>query len=275
MAPEVEPMRHELLGDLQVLLHGVPCKTSRGWLGYCSIVLIPLEEGWALFDTGHYSDRSLLLQVLKRIGLSPLDIRSVFVSHLHFDHILNLSLFKNASLKVAKAEIEHARRVSAGEVEDTDVPENWQAILDQHEVDLIEGPQRIDGRTEVEVLPGHTPGGLVVYRRCPETVAVCGDVIKNAWDAVKGEPGVIRGDFTAAGRSIRHVLEKSRVIIPGHDRPFSIRNGALEFLAPFSWQVSGSLMPGPQDEVLLDIRLPEAVVENPLVCSGRGRREGC
>ncbi len=210
-----------------------------------------------------------MIEVLRQIPLSPSDIKLVIVSHLHFDHILNISLFKNASLKVAKAEVEYARRVSAGEADDAAVPENWENILDRHEVRLIEGPLRIDDRTEIEVLPGHTPGGLVMYRReRSATVAVCGDVVKNAWDAVRGEPSAAGVDLAAAGRSIRHVLERSRVIIPGHDRPFSFRNGTVEFLIPFSWQVRGYLLPGPEDEVMLDISLPAAVVENPQEHSG-------
>lgn len=263
MDPEVRPIRHRLLDDIEILLHGVPCRSSRGWLGYCSIVLFPLEDGPALFDTGHFSDRFLLLKVLKARGLEPADFKYVFVSHLHFDHILNIPLFRNAALKVAKAEVEYARRVVGGEIDDPSIPENWESILDGHEVQLVEGAVRIDDRTEIEVLPGHTPGGLVVYRKGQVNAAICGDVIKNAMDAAVGEATAAGLDAVSAGSSIRHVLEKAHVIVPGHDRPFFLHNDVLEFLSPFNWQIRGNLMPGEQDEVMLEVSLPLAVLDLP------------
>lgn len=260
MDRESDPICHELPGDLRVLLHGVPCRSSRGWLGYCSIVLFQIQRNWALYDTGHFSDRALLLEALRKISLSPLQISTIIVSHLHFDHILNIPLFKNASLIVARAEIDYALGVSAGEIDDPSVPESWQSILDAHEVRIIDGPTRLDGLTEVEPLPGHTPGGLVVYRRCPEMVAICGDVIKNAWDAVSGEPAAAGVDLAAGRQSIHRVLDRSAVIVPGHDRPFSFRNGTIEFLSAFTLQLRGHLLPGPRDELMLDINLPAAVI---------------
>ena len=47
------------VGDLWVLLSGVPGVTDRGWLGYCTVVLFLLEDGWALFDTGHQAESVL------------------------------------------------------------------------------------------------------------------------------------------------------------------------------------------------------------------------
>lgn len=263
MNMELKPLRHELLGDVRILLHGVPCKSSRGWFGYCSVVLFPGEDGWVLFDTGHYSDRALLLEMLEKVSLRPEDIRHVIISHLHFDHMLNVPLFRKASLVVAKAEVDYARRVSNGDFLDPSVPDDWQSILEAHEVRLVDGPLRLSNDTEIEVLPGHTPGGLVVYRQGPSTVALCGDTIKNAWEALNGKPSAAGVDGAAAAGSIRRVLARSEVLVPGHDRPFCIRNGAVEFLAPFSWQVRGHLLPGPEDEVMLDIHLPAASLLRP------------
>jgi glyoxylase-like metal-dependent hydrolase (beta-lactamase superfamily II) len=223
-----------------------------------------VEDEWAIYDTGHFSDRALLLESLKQISLSPLDITQVFLSHLHFDHILNVPLFRNASVTVAKSEVEYAGRVLAGEIDDLAIPENFQDILSEHQVRLVEGSLRIDDRTAIEVLPGHTPGGLVVYREGePATVALCGDVIKNAWDAVKGEPTAASLDPLSGRESIHHVLKKAQVIVPGHDRPFLLHGDALDFLSPFSWQIMGNLLPGPLDEVMLDIRLPATVLGHP------------
>ncbi len=261
MIPQLKPICHGLLGEMQILLHGVPCRTSRGWLGYCSIVLLRIGGEPALYDTGHFSDRAILLDMLKHSGLAPSDIRLVILSHLHFDHILNVPLFRKAALVVSRAEVDHALGVSAGQVDDPAVPENWFSLLAGHELVVVDGPVAMDRHTEIVPLPGHTPGGLVVFRHGFGTVAICGDVIKNAWDAVNGSPGSAGVDAEAAGRSIKHVLGRARTIIPGHDRPFSYSGESVEFLSPFGWQVSGSLLPGPRDEILLDIDLPVETVK--------------
>ncbi|MCE5333827.1 MAG: MBL fold metallo-hydrolase [Desulfobacteraceae bacterium] len=264
MIPEHDPIRHDLLGDIQILLPGVPCKTSRGWLGYCSIVLLRVNGSLTLFDTGHFSDRALLLDMLAHIGLTPLDIKQIIVSHLHFDHILNVPLFRHATLIVSKDEVDYAASVVAGKAEDPSVPENWRALLNGHGIELISEPVELDSRTEIVSFPGHTPGGLVLFRKEADTVAICGDVIKNAWDAVNGKPGAAGVDDKAAARSIRHVLERARIIVPGHDRPFCLEGESLAFLSPFSWEVRGSILPGPQDEVLLDIGLAAQTVKTGL-----------
>ena len=119
------------LGDLRVLLSGVPGVTDRGWLGYCTVVLFPLPDGWALFDTGHHSDRHLLFAALQASAIGPGDIRHVVLSHLHFDHCLNLPLFPNAEVYLSRAELDYARQVSAGEARDFSIPDFWPALLGQ------------------------------------------------------------------------------------------------------------------------------------------------
>ncbi len=45
---------HLGIDDVHILFPGIPARSSRGFLGYCTVVLLPSEEGWLLFDTGHY-----------------------------------------------------------------------------------------------------------------------------------------------------------------------------------------------------------------------------
>jgi glyoxylase-like metal-dependent hydrolase (beta-lactamase superfamily II) len=170
---------------------------------------------------------------------------------------------------VSKAEVEYAARVSLGDAEDHAIPDNWEELLDRHSVVVVEGSLQVDDRTELEVLPGHTPGGLVVYRReGPSSVAICGDVIKNAWDALNGKPSAAGVDAAAARESIGKVMEKADVLVPGHDRPFAFRHGAIQFLSPFFWQVRGHILPRPEDDIILDIDMAPALVPE---CVGPGR----
>lgn len=176
------------MGDLLVLLSGVPGMTDRGWLGYCTVVLFPLEDGWALFDTGHQSDRHILFSALHASDIRPADIRHVVLSHLHFDHSLNLPLFPSAEVYVSRAELDYARQVSAGEVRDFSIPDFWPALLDNRRVHIVDDDLRISPTKRLKVLPGHTPGCMAMFCEGPG-IAVCGDVIKNAWEAITGKAG--------------------------------------------------------------------------------------
>lgn len=241
-----------LPAGLKVLLPGVPGATNRGFLGYCAVTLFTLDHmgEWGLFDTGHYSDRNLLLSALSKAGIEPKDIRHVVLSHLHFDHILNLPLFPRAEVYVSQAEIDYAEQVAAGSTVDHAVPDFWEFLLWNRSVHRVEKEHELGPGCGLTVRPGHTPGGIVMLCRGSENTAVCGDVIKNAWEAASGRPDMAASAADAA-ESIRVVMAQADVIIPGHDRPFRHFQGGLEFLAPFQWEVRTNLYPEPLNNPVL------------------------
>lgn len=241
------------VGDLRVLLSGVPGVTDRGWLGYCTVVLFPLEDGWALFDTGHQSDRHILFSALHASDIRPDDIRHVVLSHLHFDHCLNLPLFPNADVYISRAELDYARQVSAGEVRDFSIPDFWPSMLDNRRVHIVDDDLRISPTKRLKVLPGHTPGCMAMFCEEPSGVAVCGDVIKNAWEAVTGKAGQALAGAEVAGASIRSVLEGARVVIPGHDSPFCRHPEGIEYLVPFRWEIKATLYPDIPERTVLKL----------------------
>lgn len=248
----------ELPGGLHILLPGVPGSTSRGFLGYCTVTLFALDgrSEWGLFDTGHYSDRHLLLSALDKAGISPDDIRHIILSHLHFDHILNLTLFPRAEVYVSNAEIDYAEQVSARRIVDHAVPDFWPSLLTNRSLHRVQDEFELGFGRKLTVWRGHTPGGLVMLCEGSETTAVCGDVIKNAWEAVGGKAAmaISTDDATA---SIRAVMARAEVIVPGHDRPFRHFRGGLEFLSPFHWEIWANLFPEPRDHLVLSLKKGE------------------
>ena len=54
--------------------------------GLVAAYLLPQEEGWTLIETGPSSCRAALLDGVRRAGVSPGEIRRVFVTHIHLDH---------------------------------------------------------------------------------------------------------------------------------------------------------------------------------------------
>ena len=54
--------------------------------GLVAAYLLPLEEGWALIETGPTTCRDSLLQGIEAAGVAREDVRQVFVTHIHLDH---------------------------------------------------------------------------------------------------------------------------------------------------------------------------------------------
>ena len=54
--------------------------------GLIAAFLLPIEAGWALIETGPTTCREALLAAVGRAGVSPEEVRQVFVTHIHLDH---------------------------------------------------------------------------------------------------------------------------------------------------------------------------------------------
>jgi glyoxylase-like metal-dependent hydrolase (beta-lactamase superfamily II) len=260
---EKNAIYRKVLERFKILLPGIPARSDRGWLGYCTIVLFPLEGGWAMFDTGHYNDRALLREALAKCGIQPADIRHVILSHLHFDHVLNLPLFQNAEIILCEAEIRYAEDVDAGIVQDDAIPDFWSALLEGRKVHTIKESLIIGKGLELVRLPGHTPGCLSLFYTGTPSVAVCGDVVKNGWEVVTGTTTTQSVDDNLSRKSINIIKQRGEVIIPGHDRPLRLREEGLEYLSAFSWEIYGNVFPRPQNEIIYTLDLQRGFYRRP------------
>ncbi len=72
--------------------------------GSCVYVL-KLEGGAFLIDTTTKENRKELLEDLKELGFETLDIKGILLTHTHYDHVGNNSIFPNAKV-LSKREIE-------------------------------------------------------------------------------------------------------------------------------------------------------------------------
>jgi N-acyl homoserine lactone hydrolase len=97
--------------QVDLLIPGLPAKADHFLFGICSLMLLRDGKRTILFDTGPYRVRPMLVEALAAHGLAPEQIDTVFVSHLHWDHIENIDLFRHAEILVPRLEFEYAAAI--------------------------------------------------------------------------------------------------------------------------------------------------------------------
>jgi N-acyl homoserine lactone hydrolase len=204
----------------KVLLPGIPVSSDRGALGWCSVSLLRLEGRLVLVDTGSYGDRALLLARLREEGVAPGEVAMVFLTHFHYDHMLNFDLFENAELFLSFREEEYVAGGGYLAAGDPFVPAALYPLL-RPRLRLFAGEEYLLPGLRTIPLPGHTPGltGLLLEE---SGILFAGDGVKNAREFAAAEAPPVFADPAAALRSYVRAAEVARVVVPGHDNPFRL-----------------------------------------------------
>ncbi len=158
-----------------------PCfliKNPKGWLLW-DLGMGDQYLGHTVEDTKHdvsITVKKSLIQQLKALGLSPNDIRFVSLSHTHFDHMGNVSLFPNAVWLIEESEYAYIKQTPlASSLDATEV-----AILQHDHKTLLKGDYDVFGDGKVKILstPGHTPGHASLEIHLPHkgVVILSGDL---------------------------------------------------------------------------------------------------
>lgn len=118
-------------------------------------------------------------------GVTVDEIKKVIITHIHYDHVGQCELFKNASFIMQKKELEVAATPKAKHIEigggglfydQLDVAMFVDKLWPQ--VELIEGDEEIiPGVRYVPFYNSHTPGSQAVYVNLGGKIAACiGDI---------------------------------------------------------------------------------------------------
>lgn len=217
-----------------LVLRGVNARLKDGFLGLASSVLVHAAGGPILFDVGFQGNRAALLKNLAGLDMSPDDVTRVFLSHLHYDHSLNIDLFSKAKIYVSRAEHDYA---AAPHPEDGFIPWGIREQLARQDLELLDGDGELDEGVGYIATPGHTPGchSMVLRTADKGTVVLAGDAIKGPNEALRGCCDMAFDTEEAGTRSIKRILEVADRIIPGH-APELVRQGEA-----FVWNESAEL----------------------------------
>ena len=151
--------------EIDIIVHGFPGKSvCHGSLGFSTIVLVRRGDRLALIDVGSFGQRDLLIDQLAARELAPKDVSDVLLTHSHYDHSVNWTLFKDANIVIGRAELEWSVKEPWGE---TPVPELYVRELARWPTlcAVEDGDEVFPGLT-AHATPGHTPGSLDLCARC-------------------------------------------------------------------------------------------------------------
>lgn len=185
--------------------------------------LARIEGRNILIDTSGVENREGLVSDLKDADVQPKDIDTVLLTHLHYDHIGNLDLFRNARIYASRQEIEDFRK------------QPFEAVLNENFIEkIVEGRGSTKptqefarlGRVIIQPaeklklksiktikVPGHTRGSIAFYMP-KEKILFSGDTIFNE--------GIGRTDLpTSNPEKMQNSLKKiknldCKILCPGH-----------------------------------------------------------
>jgi N-acyl homoserine lactone hydrolase len=191
------------------LIEGLSLRPKTGFFGYSSVTLIQDGDENILFDTGGYGVRAALREKLK-----DTPIHKVFLSHLHFDHCANISLFKDAEIYIHKAELEglHDRDSIYSDFSDFIA-----TALQKSRVVAFSGEEKLSENTKIILTPGHTAGhsSLEILSQLKKTI-VAGDAIETYQEYLDDNYPDNSFDENSYLLTKRSLKEKFSIIIPGH-----------------------------------------------------------
>jgi glyoxylase-like metal-dependent hydrolase (beta-lactamase superfamily II) len=149
-------------------------------------------------DPGMVRSRSLILDPIERLGLTPDDVTHVFVSHHHLDHTVNIALFQQAELV------------------------DYRTVRRDDHVESHSGEGfKLAPHTTVWVTPGHTAqdASLVV------DTAEGRHAFTHLWWRSDRTPEIdpYSNNPAELKRNRRRLVDGVDVVIPGHGAPFRVR----------------------------------------------------
>jgi glyoxylase-like metal-dependent hydrolase (beta-lactamase superfamily II) len=177
-------------------------------------------------------------EALARLGIDPVAVDLLVISHIHWDHVGNVHLFPNARMPVARAELEFwtadpvAQRPQFSAHADPNGIEQLRRAAAEDRVDLIEDRAEVaPGITAVRI-GGHAPGQLVFEVAGDHgPLVLASDAIHYDEELERERPFGIFTDLADTYRgygTLKRYASAGAAVVPGHDPSVMNRYAPLD-----------------------------------------------
>lgn len=212
--------------QIDVLVQGFPGKAvCHGGLGWSTVTLLRGFGRVVLIDVGAFGVRRELARQLSAAGVAPQDVTDVVLTHAHYDHAVNFTLFPQARIWIGARELAWALEQPPGF---DPLPELYVRELGiDPRVERLEADQEFLPGLRAIAAPGHTPGHLIFLLSAnPVPLLFCGDAAKNRAELLGGRVDA-SVDHEQSEASLELIWRHWRatpntIVVPGHDLCMSL-----------------------------------------------------
>lgn len=206
---------------IDVLVQGFPGKSvCHGGLGWSTVTLLRHEGRIVLVDVGAFGMRREIAKQLKAQGVAPGDVTDVVLTHAHYDHSVNFTLFPNATAWIGADELAWAAAQPPGF---NPLPELYvrELATSARVRRVASGDELLPGLTAIAG-PGHTPGHLLFLLEAEgQRILFTGDAAKNRAELL-GMAADSTMDASASKATFERIWALWRsvpgtLLVPGHD----------------------------------------------------------
>jgi glyoxylase-like metal-dependent hydrolase (beta-lactamase superfamily II) len=206
---------------IDVLLQGFPGRSVfHGTLGWSTSTLLRSPDRSILVDVGAFGARHLMARQLADLQVRPEDITDVVLTHAHYDHAVNFTLFPNATVWIGDRELAWAAAQPPGF---DALPELYvrELAASSRTRRIADGERFLPGFMAIAA-PGHTPGHLLFYvDGLEQPVLFSGDAAKNRAELLSMsaadtyDPSLSRDSLALIWEHWWKV--PGTLLVPGHD----------------------------------------------------------
>lgn len=210
------------------LVEGFPGKSSsHGGFGWSSVWLLDDGERRVLIDAGPPSYIPLIHYGLADLGLTTADVTDVVLTHMHWDHVANFTMFANAAVWVGERELAWAAEQPTGTSFIPDL--HVQELLRRDDVSRIAPGQEFLPGIHALDAGGHTPHHLAYFsERVERPMIFAGDAVKNVFELATGrvDSTLDAAQSAATVDRLRSLLvDTAGTLLPGHDVELALVDG--------------------------------------------------